>query len=85
MRRRSATTGLIMEASCVLQEKVGVLIEPERGDAMLALGTASRRVASYKTRAASSISEFVIVPWALVEDTKLETMSGVHRSLQTRF
>ena len=70
MRRRSATTGLIMEASCVLQEKVGVLSEPEHGDAMLALGTASRRVASYKTRAASLISEFVIVPWGFGRESK---------------
>ena len=64
----------------MLQEKVGLLSEPERGDAMLALGTASKTVASYKTRAASSISEFVIVPWGLVENPKLETMSGVHGS-----
>ena len=62
MRIRSATTGLIMEASFVLQETVGVLSEPERGAAMLALGTASRRVASCKTRAARLRSELVIVP-----------------------
>ena len=62
MRRRSATTGLIMEASHVLQETVCVLSEPERSAAMRALGTASRRVVSCKTRAASSRSELVIVP-----------------------
>ena len=62
MRKRSATTVLIMEASRVLQEKVGVLSETERGAIMQALGTASRRVASYKMRAASSRSELVIVP-----------------------
>ena len=77
MQRRSATTGLIIEASCVLKETVRVLSEPERGTAMLALGTASRRVASCKTKAASSISEIVIVPWGLVIETKLATMSGV--------
>ena len=62
MRRRSATTRLIVEASRVLQETVGVLSELERGAAMRALETASRRVASCKTRAASLRSELVIVP-----------------------
>ena len=62
MRRRSATIGLIIEASCVLQETVGVLSEPERGATILALGTALRRVASCRTRAASSRSELVILP-----------------------
>ena len=71
MRRRSATTGLIMKASCVLQETVGVFSEPERGAAILAVGAASRRVASCKMRAASSRSELVILPWGLVEDTRL--------------
>ena len=84
MWRRSATTGLIMEASCVLQETVGVLSEPERGAAILALGTASRREASCKKRAARSRTELVIVPWGLVEETKLATMSGGQGSHQTR-
>ena len=48
MRRRYATTRLIMEAACVLQETVGVLSERDHGANMLALGTASRRVASCK-------------------------------------
>ena len=62
MRRRSATTRLIMEASRMPQETVGVLSEPERSAAMRALGNASRRVASYKTRVVSLRSELVIVP-----------------------
>ena len=62
IRRRSATTGLIMEASRVLKDTVGVLSEPERGAAMRAFGTSLRRVASCKIRAASSRSELVIVP-----------------------
>ena len=85
MWRRYATTRLIMETSCMLQETVRVLSEPDCGTAMLALGTASRRVASCKMRAASSRSEFVIVPWGLVEDTKLATMYGGQGSHQTRF
>ena len=51
-----------MEASWKLQETVGVLSEPERGAAILALGTASRRVATCRKRAASSRSELVILP-----------------------
>ena len=61
MRRRSATTGLFVEASRVLQETVGVLSYLERGTSMRASGTDSRMVASWITRAASSRSEFVIV------------------------
>ena len=62
MRRRSATTGFIIEASRVLQETVSGLSEPECGASMGALGTASRRVASCRIRAARSRSELVIVP-----------------------
>ena len=85
MQRRFATTGLIMEALCVLQETVGVLSEPERDAAILAFGTASRRVASCKTRAASSRSELVLLPWGLAKETKLATMSSGQGSRQTRF
>ena len=66
----------------MLQETVGVLSDPESRAAILALETASRRVASYKTRAVSSRSELVIVPWGLVKDTKLATISGGARKLQ---
>ena len=75
MRRRSATTGSIVEVSRVLQGAVGVLSEPGRGAAIGALGTALRRVASCKTRATSLRSELVIVTLRLVEDTKLAMMS----------
>ena len=46
MRRRSTTTGLIVDASLVLQEMVGVLSDPEQGAASLASSTAARRVSS---------------------------------------
>ena len=46
MQRRSATTGLIVDASRVLQEMVGVLSDPERGTAMFASGHTSKRIAS---------------------------------------
>ena len=45
MRRRSVTTGLIVEDSFVLQETAVVLSDPERGAASLAPGTAKSRVA----------------------------------------
>ena len=61
MWRRSATTGLIMEASRVIKETVGVLSEPEHGAAMQAFGTDLRRMASYKTKAARSRSALMIV------------------------
>ena len=69
MGRSSATTGLIIEAPRVLKETIGVFSEPECGASMRALGAASRRVASYITRAASSRYELVIVSLGLVGDT----------------
>ena len=46
MQRRSATTGLIVYTSYVLQNTVGVLSDPEWGADMFASGQSSRRVAS---------------------------------------
>ena len=46
MRRRSATTGLIVEAFHMLHRKAGMLSDPERGMDMRTVGTAARRVAS---------------------------------------
>ena len=76
MRRRSATTGLIIEASYVLHETVGVLLEPERGAAMQSLGTALGRVDSCITRATRSRSEFIIVSSGLVENTNSAVTSA---------
>ena len=42
---RYATTRLIVDASCVLQEIVGVLSDTERGASMFASGHASRKLA----------------------------------------
>ena len=75
-RRRSATSGFIVEASFVLQEIVGVLSYPEQGAANLASGTALSRVASWRTRAESSRSELVIVPSLFVDETRLAMMSA---------
>ena len=70
------TTVFIVEASFMLQETVGVLSYPERGAVSLDYGTAASRVALWKTSAASSRSELVIVPSLFVEERRLEMMSA---------
>ena len=83
-RRRSATTGFIVEASFMLQETVGVLYDPDRGAASLASGTAVSRFASWRTSAASSKSELVIVPSLFVEETRSAMMSASQGWRHTR-
>ena len=70
------TTIFIVEASFMLQETVGVLSYPEQGAASLASGTAASRVALWKTSAASSRSELVIVPSLFTEERRSEMMSA---------
>ena len=84
MRRRYETTGLIAEAPDMLQETVVVFSEPEHGAAMRALGNASRRVASCRTRAASSRYKLVILPLGLVDKTNSAVMSYGQGCRQTR-
>ena len=62
MRGGSATTGLMVDASLVLQETVGMLYDSDRGASIVASRHVSSRVASWRTRVASSGSEFVRVP-----------------------
>ena len=50
MRRRIENTRLMVDASRVLQEMVGMLSNPERGAAIVVSGHISRRVASGRTR-----------------------------------
>ena len=76
MQRRSATIRFIVEASHVLHKMVGVLSGLERGTAMRAVGTSIRRVASWRMRATSLRSEFVIVPLIFFDETKSEMMSS---------
>ena len=76
MWRRSATTGLIVEASRVLQEMVGVLSNPEHDAAMRASRTASKRVASWITRAARFRLDFVMVTLIFFDNTKSAMMLG---------
>ena len=67
----------------MLQEKVGMLLEPKRSAAMRDLGTASTRVASCRTRLESSRSELVIVPLGLFNYTNSEVTSAGQGCLQT--
>ena len=76
MRSRSVTTKLMVDASRVLQETVGVLSNPERGAAIVASGHTSRRVALGRTRAASLRSELVILPPLFLSGINAAMMSG---------
>ena len=77
MRMRSATTGLMVNTSRVLQEMVGVLSYPDRGAAIVASGKVSSRVASWRTGAAISRSEFVRVPSGYLSDINALIMLSV--------
>jgi len=83
MRRRSATTGLIVAASLKVQETVGVLSLPVVGARQAGLLDRLGKRASWRTRAASSRSEFVILPWGLSKLTRSSTMSCGHWRRQT--
>ena len=76
MQRWSTATGLMVDASQVLQETVGVLSNPGRGAAIVASGHVSRRVALWRTRAASLKSEFVRVLCRFLSAISDATMSG---------
>ena len=68
----------------MFQETVGMLLEPERGVGMQALGTASRRVASCRMRTVISRSDLVSVQLGLVEKTNSAVTSDGQGCLQTR-
>ena len=69
MQRRPAATGMIVETFHVLHDTVGVFSDPECDAAMCNVGTATRRVALWRTRAESSRSDFVIVPLRFLDKT----------------
>ena len=75
MQRSSATTGLVAYDSCVLQDMVGVLSDPEQVTAMFASGHMSRQVASRRTRAASLRSELVSAPPGFLSNIYTAMMS----------
>ena len=74
MQRRSATIGLILVASLVLQETVGVLSDPERGGTMRASSTSTRSVASCRISADSSRLDLVIALYLFIKETRLAMM-----------
>ena len=76
--------GFMVDASRVLQETVGMLSDTEQGAAIFTSGQASRGVASWKTRAASSSSEFVRVPSGFLSDISAAMMLGVQGCRHTR-
>ena len=77
------TTGLMVEASHVIQKMMGVLSDPEWGSAMLNLGSYASRVALWRMRTESSRSELVSVPTGLVSKTKESVLSDVKGWLHT--
>ena len=76
MWRSSATTALIAEALLVLNDMVGVLSDLDRGAAKPAVGTYYKRVASWRTMAASLRSEIVIFPSRFFDETKYSMISS---------
>ena len=78
MRRRSATTGLTVEASLKVHDTVGVLSLPEVGDRHAGWYKMEGKVASCSTRAASSRSELVIRPDGFLKLTRSSTISLGH-------
>ena len=74
MRREYKNNRLMVNASLMLQETVGVLSNPEHGAAIFASGNSSRRVALWRMRAASSRLEFGRVPSGFLSDISVAMM-----------
>ena len=84
MQRRSANTGLVVNASRVLQETVGVFSDPKRGAAIVVSGQILRRVDLWRTRAASSRSEFVRVHSGFLSEMSAAMIPGGQGCRHTR-
>ena len=84
MRREYKNNRLMVNASLMLQETVGVLSDPDRGAVIVASGHVSSRVASWRTRAASLRSEFVRVPSVFLSKISALMMSGGQGCCHTR-
>ena len=74
MRSRSATAGLMVDASRVIQETVGVLSDTELGFVVIASDNSISRVDLLRMRAEILRSELVSVPHRLVSETKASVM-----------
>ena len=84
IRRRSATTGLMVDASLKVHATVGVLSLYEDGTRQDGSVQIRGDVASCMTRAVSSRSEFVIHPFELSRLTRSATTSREHSTRQTK-
>ena len=78
IRRRAATTALMVDTSLNDQEPVGVLSLPVAGTLHRDWPHLRRNVASWNTRAASSRSEFVMEPFGFVKLTRAAMISAGH-------
>ena len=78
MRSKSSTTGLVLDASRLVQDKVVVLSDPEQGGrgggVIIVSGSADRSVALCSTTLASLGSELVIFSHILGSKTKALVM-----------
>ena len=83
IRRRFATTGLMVAASLKVQATVGVLSLPVRGARHAVELQMVGKVASWRTSAANSRSELVMRPEGLAKLTRSALMSAGHCKRQT--
>ena len=83
MRSRSATTGFMVDASLNVQETVGVLSLPVVDARHTEFEETREKMASCKTRAASSRSEFVMQPCGLLRLTRSRDISSGQRRCHT--
>jgi len=83
MRRRSATTGLMVAASLKVQETVGVLSLPVVGARQAGWEERKGKIDSCRTKAASSRSELVMRPLGLAKLTRSSMMSWGHARRHT--
>ena len=84
MQRRSAKTGLIVEASLKHQLTVQVLSLPVEGACQACREQARGKQDSYNNSAASSKSELLIPPVGFYQVTRSATMSSGHCNRQTK-
>ena len=82
--RRSATTGLMVEASRKVHVTIGLLFLPDVGVRYSGEALIELKTASWRTSTANSRSELVMVPSVFVKLTSFWTMSAGHFTLQAK-
>ena len=78
MQRNTVTTRLVVHASHVLQETVGVLSDPERGVVVFDSGHNNSRLSLLRTWEAILRLGLVSIPPELVSMTNTAMMFGIH-------